>query len=71
MLFGDRARCGLPPATPSYVSWELHLRLWLRSLAWCFSVSVALRMASVSRLRLWGHGAAGIELGGLDELRLR
>ena len=33
MLFGVRARCGLPPATPSYASWELHLQLWLRSLA--------------------------------------
>ncbi len=33
VLFGVRARCGLPPAAPSFASWERHLQLWLRSLA--------------------------------------
>jgi hypothetical protein len=70
VLFRVRARCRLPPATPSYASWELHLQLRLRSLAtlmFLCECSISLGMCVRAPL----YVASSIELYGLDEMRLR
>ncbi len=66
VLVGVRARCRLPPATPSYASWELHLQLRLRSLATPMFLCECLTSLGMC-VRAPLYVASSIELYGLDE----